>query len=132
MAEVSNKIRQTIPPRTGKIINATISGKPIVNNKTDTIFSYRNSFLNKIHVLSVNIEHPSQDGAYFGLNSLDQATSVSKSKKLNVYFFNESEVPLTISGNCIIGSTMIPESNAKVVDMNNVMTIAPDPLRPLG
>ena len=83
-AEVSNKIRQTIPPHTRKIINATISGKAIVNDTTDTIFLYKNSFLNKIHVLSANIEHPSQDGAYFGLNSLDQATSGSKSNELDV------------------------------------------------
>ena len=63
---------------------------------------------------------------HFGLNSLDQATSISKSNELNVYFFNESKVPLTISGNCIIGSIMIPQSHATVVDMNSVMTIAPD------
>ena len=33
---------------------------------------------------------------------------------------------MTISGRCIIGSIMIPESHAKVVDMNSDMTIAPD------
>ena len=31
-AEVSNKIQQTIPPRSGKVINATISGKANVND----------------------------------------------------------------------------------------------------
>ena len=50
-AKVSNKIQQNIPPHTRKIINANISGKAIVNDMTDTIFSYKNSFLNKIHVL---------------------------------------------------------------------------------
>ena len=123
---MSSKIRQTIPPRTGKIINATVPGKTIVNHQTDTVFSYKNSFLNKIHLLSANKEHPSQDEAYFGLNSLDQATAVSKSNKLNVYFFNESEVPVTISSNCIIGSIAIPASHPKVVDMSDVMTIGPD------
>ena len=125
-AEVNNKIRQTIPPHTRKITNATISGKAIVNNKTDTVFSYKNSFLNKIHVLSANIEHPSQDETYFGLNSLDQATAASKSNELDVFFFNESKVPVTISSNCIIGSIEIPVSHAKVVDMNDVMTIGSD------
>ena len=61
-AEVSNKIRQTIPSCTGKLINATISGKAIVKEATDTVFSYKNSFLNKIHVLA-NKEHPSRDKA---------------------------------------------------------------------
>ena len=117
--EVSSKTRQTIPPHTGKIINATVPGKTIVNHQTDTVFSYKNSFLNKIHLLSGNKEHPSQDEAYFGLNSLDQATAVSKSNELNVYFFNESEVPVTISRNCIIGSIAIPTSHPKVVDMSD-------------
>ena len=88
-AEVSNRIRQTIPPHTGKLINATIQGKAIVNNQTDTVLSYKNSFLNKVHALSSNKEHPSQDEMYFGINSLDQATAVSESNELNVYFFNE-------------------------------------------
>ena len=126
-AEVSNKIRQTIPPHTGKLINATILGKTIVNNQTDTVFSYKNSFLNKVHVLRANKEHPSQDETYFGINSLDQATTISESNELNVYFFNESEIPVTISSNCIIGSIAIPASHAKIVDMNNVMTIGSDP-----
>ena len=78
-----------------------------------------------MHALQTNIEHPSQDETYFGLNSLDQATAVSKSNELNVYFFNESDLPLTISSNCIIGSIKIPEPHAKVVDMSDVMTIAP-------
>ena len=37
-AEVSHKIQQTIPPCTGKLINATISGKAIVREATDTVF----------------------------------------------------------------------------------------------
>ena len=122
-AELSNKIHQTIPSHTRKLINATISGKAIVKEATDTVFSDKNSFLNKIYVLSANTKHPSQDETYFGLNYLDQATLVSKSNELNVYFFNESDVPLTISGNCIIGSIMIPEPHATIVDMNSVMTI---------
>ena len=126
-AEVSNKIHQTIPPHTGKLINATILGKTIVNNQTDTVFSYKNSFLNKIHLLRANKEHPSQDETYFGINSLDQATEISKSNELNVYFFKESEIPVTIRRNCIIGSIAIPVSHAKVVDMNVVMTIGSDP-----
>ena len=123
--EVSNKVRQTIPPRTGRVINASIPGKTIVKTPTDTVFSYRNAFLNKINALKVNIEHPSQDDTYFGLNSLDQATAISESNELNVYFFNESDFPLTISSNCIIGSIKVPEPHAKVVDISDVMTIAP-------
>ena len=96
--EHESRLPSSINLCTGKLINATISGKAIVKELTDTVFSFKNSFLNKIHVLA-NKEHPSQDEAYFGLNSLDQATSISKSNKLNMYFFNESKVPLTISGN---------------------------------
>ena len=126
-AEVSNRIRQTIPPRTGKLINALVSGKTIVNEPTDTVFSYKNSFLNKISALSKeNTLHPSQDEKYSGLNLLDQATSISDNNEVNVYFFNESNAPLTISSNCIIGSIVIPESHPVVIDMNNVMTIEPD------
>ena len=126
-AEVSNRIRQTIPPRTGKLINALVSGKTIVNEPTDTVFSYKNSFLNKISALSKeNTLHPSQDEKYSGLNLLDQATSISDNNEVNVYFFNESNAPLTISSNCIIGSIVIPESHPVVIDMNTVMTIGPD------
>ena len=37
--EVSNKNRQVVPPRTGKLINATVPGKAIVSMQTDTVFS---------------------------------------------------------------------------------------------
>ena len=124
---MSNRVRQTIPPRTGKLINALVPGNTIVNEPTDTVFSYKNSFLNKVSALSkVNTSHPSQDETYSGLNLLDQATSVSDNNEVNVYFFNESDVPLTISGNCIIGSIVIPEPHSVIIDMNNVMTIEPD------
>ena len=43
--EVSSKNRQTIPPRTGKLLNATVSGKVIVKKQADAAFSY------KIHLL---------------------------------------------------------------------------------
>ena len=39
-------------------------------------------------------------------------------------FFNESNTPFTISGNCVIGFIDVPESHAEVVNMRNVMTIA--------
>ena len=126
-AEVSNRVRQTIPPRTGKLINASISGKAITKIPTDTVFSYKNSFLNKISSLSkANISHPSQDKNYLGLNLLDQATTISDSNEVNVYFFNESDTPLTISNNCIIGSITIPEPHAVAIDMDHVMTLGPD------
>ena len=101
--EVSNKNRQVVPPHTGKLINATVNGKAIVKNQTDTVFSYKNSFLHKANQLSVNKVHPSMDENYFGLNSLDQATLVNPSNDADVYFFNETNTPITISGNCIIG-----------------------------
>ena len=127
-AEVSNRVRQTIPPRTGKLINALVPGKTIVNQPTDTVFSYKNSFLNKVSALSkANTLHPSRDETYSGLNLLDQATSVSDNNEVNVYFFNESDTPLTISGNCIIGSIVIPEPHSVAIDINNVMTIDPEP-----
>ena len=46
--------------------------------------------------------------------------------KIDVFFFNETNTPLTISGNCVIGFINVPESHADVVDMSNVMTIATD------
>ena len=103
-----------------------VSEKAIVQKQADTVFSYKNSFLNKAHQLSLNKEHPSQDENYFGLNSLGQATLVNKSNDVDVYFFNETNTPITISSNCVIGSINIPEFHAEVVAMNNVMTIAAD------
>ena len=41
------------------------------------------------------------------------------------YTFEHSDTIITL--HCIIGSIMIPESHATVVDRNNVMSIAPDP-----
>ena len=125
-AEVSNRVRKTIPPRTGKLINAIVPGKAIVENSTDTVFSYKHYFLNKINALAkAKIEHPSQGETYLGLNSLDQAASVPETNEVNIYFFNESDAPLTLSGNCIIGSIVIPESHAVAVDMNSAKTIVP-------
>ena len=128
LPDVSNQVRQTIPPQTGKLINALVPGKTIVETPTDTVFSYKNSFLSKINSLSnENKCHPSQDKNYLGLNSLDQATTISDSNEVNVYFFNESDVPITISNNCVIGSITIPEPHAITVDLNQVMTIESDP-----
>ena len=124
--EVSNKNHQVVPPHTGELINATVNGKAIVKKQADTVFSYENSFLHKTNQLSVNQAHPSQDENYFGLNSLDQATLVNPSNDVDVYFFNETNTPITISSNCIIGFINIPESHADVDDMNNVMTISAD------
>ena len=123
--EPSNKNRQIVPPRTGKVLNAMVNGKAVAQKQADTVFSYKNSFINKIHHFSLNKEHPSQDENYFGLNSLDQAVLVNNSNKIDVYFFNETNTPITISRNCVIGSINIPESHAEVVDIN-VMTIAAD------
>ena len=68
------------------------------------------------------------------LNSLDQATLINNSNDVDVYFFNETNTPITISSNCVIGSSNIPESHADVIDVNNVMTITALilVLRPLG
>ena len=51
---------------------------------------------------------------------------ISEKNYSDVYFFNETDSPLTISSNCAIGNISIPESHAAVVDMNCVMTIASD------
>ena len=45
---------------------------------------------------------------------------------VDVYFFNESYSPVTISSNCFIGSILVPKHHAAVLDMNSVLTIAPD------
>ena len=68
--------------------------------------------------MSLYKEHPSQDENYFGLNSLDQAALINESNKIDVYFFNETDTPITISSNCVIGSINILESHAEFVDMN--------------
>ena len=124
--EESNKNCQVVPPHTGKLFNATVNGKAIVKKQTDTVLSYKNSFLHKTNQLSVNKVHPSQDENYFGLNSLDQATLVNPFNDVDVYFFNKTKTPIAINGNCIIGLINTPESHADVVDMSNVMTIAAD------
>ena len=68
--------------------------------------------------------HPEQDETYLGLNSIDQVVSVSDSNEVEIYFFNESQYPVTISSNCITGNVSIPEHHPSVIDMTKVMTIA--------
>ena len=55
---------------------------------------------------------------------MDQVVSISDSNEVEIYFFNESPYPVTISSNCIIGKISIPEHHPSVIDMTRVMTIA--------
>ena len=82
---------------------------------------FKNAFIQKINKL-----HPDQDKSYLGLNLIDQAISVSDSNKVEVYFFNESHSPVTISSNCVIGNVSIQEHHPSVIDMTSVMTVAED------
>ena len=118
---VSSKACQTIPPRTGKLIPVHIDEMHI-EDPTDSVFTFKNSFIQKTNKL-----HPDQDETYFGLNSIDQVVSVSDSSEVEIYFFNESQYPVTISSNCIIGNVSIPEHHPSVIDMTNVMTITEEP-----
>ena len=98
--------------------------KTFVGDPTDSVFSvfsFKNAFIQKINKL-----HPDQDESYLGLNSMDQAVSVSDSNDVEIYFFNESLSPVTISSNCVIGNVSVPEHHPSVVDMTSVLTIAPD------
>ena len=54
--KVITQNRQTIPPETGKAITANISGKAVVQELTDKVFSFKNLFINKIH--AINKERP--------------------------------------------------------------------------
>ena len=63
-AIVSSKVRQTIPPRTGKLISVNID-KTLVNNPADSVFFFKNFFIQKINKLCSD-----QDGSYLGLNSI--------------------------------------------------------------
>ena len=121
---VSNKVRQTIPPRTGKLIPATLD-KTFVGNPTNSVFSFKNAFIHKINKLN-NKLHLDQEESYLGLNSIDQAVLVSDSNDAENYFFNESFSPVTISSNCVIGNISVLEHYPSVVDMTSVLTIAPD------
>ena len=122
--DVSNQLCQTIPPRTGKFISATLD-KTIVGEPRDSVFSFKNAFIHKITSLN-NKLHPVQDESYPGLNSVDQAVLVSDSNNVEIYFFNEWYSPVTISSNCVIGSILVPKYHPPVVDVNSVLTIAPD------
>ena len=117
-ATVSSKLRQTIPPRTGRLIPVQLD-ETSIRDPTDSVFTFKNAFIQK-----TNKSYPDQDEPYLGLNSMDQVVSVSDSNDVEIYFFNESQTPVTISSNCIIGSVSIPEYHPSVIDMTNVMTIA--------
>ena len=56
--------------------------------------------------------------------------SISDSNEVEVYFFTESQYPVTISSNCIIGNISIPEHHSSVIDMTQVMTIAEESQKP--
>ena len=56
--------------------------------------------------------------------------SVSDSNEVEIYFFYESQNPVTISSNCVSGNVLIPEHHPSVVDMTNVMTIAEESQKP--
>ena len=122
-ANVFNKARQIIPPRTGKLIPVHID-EDFRDNSVDSVFTFKNSFVQKLNKL-----HPEPDETYLGLNSIDQAIRVSNSDESEIYFFNETEQPITISSNCIIGLVSIPEHQPSIVDMTNVMTIAEKPAK---
>ena len=81
---VSTQVHQTIPPRTGRLIPATL-GKTFVGNPTDSVFSLKNSFIHKINNLN-NKSHPDQDESYLGLNSIDQVVLVSNSNDVVIFF----------------------------------------------
>ena len=120
--EVRNSVRQTIPPRTVKLIPA-ITSKNLVDKPTDSVFSFKPSFTNK---MTVNKLHPDQDDSYASLNFLDQAVRLTDSDEVEIYFFNELDTPITISSNCLIGSIFIPKHHSISIDMNSILTIAPD------
>ena len=123
-ATVSNKIRQTIPPRTGRLIPVCVE-ETSIKDPIDSVFTFKDAFIQKTNKL-----HPDQDESYLGLNSTDQAVSVSDSNQVEIYFFNESQHPVTIISNCIIGSVSIPVHHPSVIDMTNVMTIAEESQKP--
>ena len=123
-ATVSSKARQTIPPRTGRLLPVQVN-ELSVQDTTDSVFSFKDSFIRKINKL-----HPQQDENYLGLNSVEQAVSLSNSGETEVYFFNETQNPIIISSNCIIGSVSIPEHDPSVINMTKVMAISEEPLKP--
>ena len=101
---VSSKDRQAIPPRTGKLIPVQISEMSI-KDPIDSVFSFKDSFIQKTNKL-----HPCQDENYLGLNSIEQVVSLSDSKEVEVYFFNESQSPITISSYMFRFQNIIPLS----------------------
>ena len=123
-ATVSSKLRQTIPPRTGRLIPVHVD-ETSIKDPTDSVFTFKNAFIQKTNKLL-----PDQDASYLGLNSIDQVVSVSNSNEVEIYFFNESQHPVTIGSNCIIGNVSIPEHHPSVIDMTNVMTIAEESQKP--
>ena len=70
--------------------------------------------------------NPDHDDSNLGLNSIDQAVLVSDSNDVEIYFFNESSSPVTISSNWVIGSISVPEHHPAVIDMTSVLTLAQD------
>ena len=122
-ATVMSKARQTIPPMTGRVLPVQVN-ELSVPDSMDSVFSFKDSFIRKINKL-----HPHQDDNYLGLNSVEQAVSLSDSGETEVYFFNETQTPITISSNCIIGSVSIPEQHPAVINMTKVMTISEEPLK---
>ena len=123
-ATVSSKLRQTIPPRTGRLIPVNVD-ETSIRDPTDSVFTFKNTFIQKINKLD-----PDQDELYLGINSIDQVVSVSDSNKVEIYFFSESQTPVTISSNCVIGNVSIPEHHPSVIDLTNVMTIAEEAQKP--
>ena len=123
-ATVSSKLCQTIPPRSGRLIPVHVD-ETSIRDPTDSVFTFKNTFIQKTNKL-----HPDQDESYLGLNSIDQVVSVSDSNEVEIYFFNDSQHPVTISSNYIIGSVSIPEHHPSVIDMTNVMTIAEESQKP--
>ena len=57
---------------------------------------------------------------------MDQAVLVSDSNDVEIYFFNESFSPVTISSNCVIGCVSVLEYHPSFVNMTSVLTIAPE------
>ena len=114
--------RVSIPPKTGKLLTAYINDNLSETPHISTIFSFNPHFLNKVEHLGKD-----QENLQLGLNSMDQAVVVDN-KTVQLYFFNETDSPITISNNSLLGDIKLPEDHPAVISVNEIFSIEENPI----
>ena len=109
--------KQVIPSKTCSEISATV--RKAIDKPSHSIFSFSYGFMGKI----ISQITEATDSHLLGINSLEQAVSIDEKQHFKVYFFNESDSPITITKGIKIGEILKPETQPITIDISEICEI---------